>query len=337
MSQKVWGDEATQFFFSLSPEKILQAVESIGFRCTGRVLPLNSMENRVYEVEIEVEEVKSPSDRFVIVKFYRPGRWTREQIQEEHEFLRELEEAEIEVVPPLVFQSGSTLSQIESIFFSVFPKRGGRAPDEIQGDDLVQVGRLLGRVHAVGRVHPAVHRMRLSPLTYGLENLRYLIDGGHIPLELKSGWTQTVEAICQLTEPWFGKTANQRIHGDCHLGNLLKTTHFRLIDFDDFVMGPPVQDFWLLIPGLVEKNQLEWEMFLEGYEQMSVFDHSSLGLIEPLRALRFVHFSAWIAKRWEDPAFPKYFPAFGAPAYWNERLADLNDQLALIKRGVTTF
>ncbi len=331
MSTQVWGNEATRFFFALSPEKILDAVESAGFECTGRVLTLNSMENRVYEVEIEIDNPKTPADRFLIVKFYRPGRWSQAQILEEHGFLQELEAAEISVIAPKPFLDGSTLSQIEDIYFCVFPKRGGRSPDELSDEDLMQVGRLLGRIHGVGRAKEASHRIRLSPLTYGIDNLKYLCDAGHIPTELRAHWVQTVESICQLCDPWFAQAKVQRIHGDCHLGNLLKTDTFFAIDFDDFVTGPTVQDFWLLMPGLLRDNRVAWEIFLEGYEQMSAFDRAELRLIEPLRALRYVHFCAWIAKRWEDPVFPKYFPAFGTPGFWNEKLADLREQLEHIR------
>ncbi|MBI1861427.1 MAG: serine/threonine protein kinase [Deltaproteobacteria bacterium] len=334
MSSHVWGDAATQFFFSLSPEKILEAVESAGFQCTGRILTLNSMENRVYEVEIETEVAKTPSDRFRIVKFYRPGRWSEAQILEEHAFLRELEANEISVIAPILFPDGKTISGMpeSGIRFCLFPKRGGRSPDELLDDDLLQVGRLIARIHSVGKEKAARHRLKLNPQTYGLENLKYLCAAGHIPVDIRPRWKSTVEEICEIAEGWFEGVGIQRIHGDCHLGNLLRNTSgYFAIDFDDFVMGPPVQDLWLLVPGTFAENRAQWEILLEGYEQMGVFDRKTTRLIEPLRALRYVHFCAWIAKRWEDPAFPKYFPAFGTPGFWNEKLIDLMEQLERIK------
>lgn len=333
MMNDVWGETSTQFFFSISPERILEAVESAGFRCTGRVLPLNSMENRVYEVEIEIDEPQAPSDRFRIVKFYRPGRWSREQILEEHSFLRELEEAEISVVSPCRFLDGTTLSEVPGvgIYFCLFPKRGGRSPDELMGEDATQVGRLVARIHAVGKCRSALFRVQLNPLTYGMGNLRYLVDEGHIPVNVKQGWINTVEEICRISEPWFDETSVQRIHGDCHLGNLLRSTAgYFAIDFDDYVMGPCIQDLWLLLPGQYQERRADWEILLEGYEQMITFDRKSLRLIEPLRALRYVHFCAWIARRWKDPAFPKYFPNFNTPGYWAEKLVDLQEQLERI-------
>jgi Ser/Thr protein kinase RdoA (MazF antagonist) len=301
------------------------------------------MENRVYEVEIEVADrsaLRSPSERFRIAKFYRPGRWSQAQILEEHEFLFDLLEHEIPVVAPLRFADGTTLNKVPDcdIWFALFAKAGGRCPDEFSDEQLERLGRLLGRMHNVGVSKKAEHRLRLDPTTYGLENLQYLLQEKRIPLEITTDYQTVVEQICKITQPWFQQTAMQRIHGDCHIGNILWTGDGPfLVDFDDMVVGPCVQDLWLVLPGRPStdpfaKQQLE--TLLSAYEVMRPFDRTSLKLIEPLRALRFIHFSAWIARRWQDPAFPRAFPQFAERDYWHKQLFDLKEQLQLIQQGV---
>lgn len=335
MATSVWGDSETRYFYELTPERILDAVEkSAGVRCTGRALALNSMENRVYEIELELDEKPAnPSDRFLIAKFYRPGRWTKEQILDEHTYLAELAELEIPVVAPRALANGSTLDQLPDagLFYAVFPKIGGRSPDELTSDQLAQVGRLLARLHSVGAARPARHRLALTTESYGLANLQHLIDARILPDDIRPAYQATVEQICALSKPWFDAAAVHRIHGDCHRGNLLIGREgMFFVDFDDMVTGPAVQDMWLLIPGRDDESRQQLEAMLEGYETMRDFDRSTLRLIEPLRALRFIHFSAWIGRRWADPAFPRAFPQFGTPRYWQEQLADLRDQLDII-------
>lgn len=333
-------DETTKYFYELTPERILEAVEAAtGLRCTGRCLALNSMENRVYEVEIEIADesaVKSRFDHFRVVKFYRPGRWTKEQILEEHTFLADVTAADIAVAAPLPFPDGSTLRKVSGseIWCAVFPKIGGRSPDELNDDDLERIGRLLARLHNVGKSKPAAHRLKLTPELYGLQNLRFLYDQGFLPLELRDYYKQVVEEICTLVTPWFQAADYQRIHGDCHFGNILwAATGPCLLDFDDMVMGPCVQDLWLILPGRDEETRRQLQVLLSAYEQMRSFDRETLRLIEPLRALRFVHYSAWIARRWQDPAFQRTFPQFNTPGYWNEQLSDLREQLSVIHEG----
>ena len=331
-----WGQSATQHFFTLTPGHILDAVERTGLRCTGRCLALNSMENRVYEVEIEVDDpklIKSPSDRFVVVKFYRPGRWTWDQIQDEHDFLFDLVEADIPVIAPKQNAEGHSVFEDEGLglMYAVFPKAGGRSPDELDDEQCARVGRLLARLHAVGALRPADYRVKLDTESYGVNNLKWLVDSGTLPIDVKSRYQKAVETICHVSAPWFKAAGVQRIHGDCHLGNLLWGAEGPFwVDFDDMVMGPPVQDIWLMIPGRDEYAQRKLNIVLDAYDMMRPFDRTSLRLIEPLRALRFVHFAAWIGKRWEDPSFPRAFPQFGTPRWWAEQTRDLEEQVSLI-------
>ncbi|MCZ6874895.1 MAG: serine/threonine protein kinase [bacterium] len=337
---QVWGKE-TQFFFALTPDKILDAVEAAGIRCSGRVLPLNSLENRVYEVEIEVDDpsmLQTPSERFRIAKFYRPGRWTPEQILEEHQFLADLVEDEIPAVAPIPFPDGSTLRQsVETgIWFCLFPKIGGRAIHELDHAQLAQIGRLLARLHNVGAVRQVQHRTRLTPSSYGLNNLQVCLAEEIIPSHLARPYEELVRRIVDIISPWFEKAPYQRIHGDCHNGNLLwGSSGPFLVDFDDMVIGPPVQDIWLLLPGRDDDTLRQRRVLLEGYEQMGSFDHSTIRLIEPLRTLRMIHFATWIGKRLRDPAFPHAFPDYGTDRYWQELIQDLHEQLELITTADT--
>ena len=330
------------FFYQLTPDQVLEAVESSGLRCTGRCQALNSFENRVYDVELEspedgpaegLKENKVEISNRRIVKFYRPGRWSREQILAEHEFLSDLNHAEIPAIGPILFPEGGTLQTMpkSGIHYALFPRVGGRAPDELTDDQLLRVGRLLGRIHAVGISKPGKGRLRLDVQSYGLSNLKFLLDENWVPLEFQKRYQVVVENICKLTEPWFEAVTFQRVHGDCHLGNLLwnQAGPF-FLDFDDMVVGPPVQDIWLLVPGRDPESLRQRQVLLEGYQEFRTFDMSSLKLIEVLRALRFVHYSTWLARRWSDPAFPLAFPQFGTHQYWSSEVDDLEQQWRLI-------
>ncbi len=322
--------QSTQFFFELTPERVLDAVELLGVRCTGRVMALNSMENRVYEVELDMDPPQGGSrwDTFRIVKFYRPGRWTKEQIEEEHAFLIDCKEAEIPVVTPLSFPDGTTLSEVPGtgISYAVFPKVGGRILDEMSDAQLRQIGRLIGRMHAVGRRTRFQHRMKLTVDTYGFSNLSYLREHKLIPSSVESHYMNLAERIFRLTREWLETVATQRIHGDCHIGNLLWDGQgCSIVDFDDALEGPCVQDIWLLTPGRDDQAERYRELLLEGYEMMNAFDRRSLRLIEPLRALRMVHFTTWIARRFEDPAFKRTFVDYGSERYWREQLIALQE------------
>lgn len=367
MTSSLWGDDETKFFFELTPERILDAVEaSTGWRCTGRVMALNSMENRVYDVEIDRDHDNhndhgpNGTPKAVIAKFYRPGRWSEAQILDEHRFLLELQEHEVPVIAPLTLRDGQTLHRLISsdqntainpepgthlvaepgLKYAIFPKIQGRSPDELDNDHLAQIGRLLARIHNVGAARSAHHRLVLCPATYGLNNLEFLLSKKIIPADYEQEYRDLVRRICEKTSPWFADAPRIRLHGDCHLGNLMvgrlgtdvvSTRSLFFVDFDDMVIGPPVQDIWLLVPGRDHEAQMQRQVLLEAYDTMRPFDALSLRLIEPLRALRFVHFSAWIARRWQDPAFPRSFAHFGTTQYWLEQLADLREQWLLIQ------
>lgn len=328
MSKNLWGTNATQFFFELSPDLVLDTVESLGFKTTGRVLTMNSMENRVYEVEIESDS-NNPSDHSRIVKFYRPGRWSFEQIKEEHEFLIDLKEYEIPVIAPIEFGSETLFSLKEpELFYTLFPKQGGRAPDEFTNEEIEQVGRLLARLHNVGSMKKAKHRLQLNPETYLKSNLDFLLDKKIIPPHYETSYKTSLETIYQLTKDSFKNITSIRIHGDCHLGNILKREDvFHLIDFDDMVEGPAIQDMWLLLPGRDEYAENLRSHLLEGYTSMRDFNYEELRLTEILRTLRMINYSSWIAKRYEDPAFKNAFPFFDSPSYWEGQVNDLREQI----------
>lgn len=322
--------DSTKAFFELTPERVLAAVERLGTRCTGRVLALNSMENRVYEVELDVDLGPQAGkwDAYRVVKFYRPGRWTREQILEEHAFLQDAAAAEIPVVVPIPFENGETIATVEDapIYYSVFPKVAGRIRDELTDPELEQIGRLIARLHAIGATRPFKHRLSLTCQTYGYENLKYLQEHRLLPTSVEAHYLTVAERILKTTEPWFSQVAMQRIHGDCHLGNILWWgAQCFMVDFDDSLQGPCMQDLWLLTPGRDEDSMRRQERIIQGYETMRSFDRSSIRLREPLRALRMIHFTTWIAKRFEDPAFKRVFVDYGSERYWREQLVALQE------------
>lgn len=334
MVQSAWGSRETQFFYSLTPEKVLDAVEhSLGVRCTGRSMAHASMENRVYEIELERDENDvSPArslEHLVIAKFYRPGRWTKEQILEEHSYLKALDAEEIPVVAPKAFKDGATLHQLEDsgIYYAIFPKVAGRSPQEITLSEIEQIGRLLGRMHNVGAQIKAQHRIRLTPEVYLKENFAYLIRENLLPERLRGPFSELVERLAKVAALRFKGIDNILIHGDCHMGNLLQFgTHYSWVDFDDSLIGPAVQDLWLLLPGRDLYAQRMMDHLIDGYEQMRPFPRETLNLIELLRSFRMIHFAAWIGNRRDDPAFINAFPQYGSDGYWQELYNDLIDQ-----------
>ena len=318
-------DNTTGLFLSLTPETVLAAVEAGGLRCNPVCYPLNSFENRVYEVEL--------ADRTrVVAKFYRPGRWSEEQIREEHQFLDDLAADELPVCTMRPFPDGGTLRQIEGIWYSLSDRRGGRAPDELDDDAARRLGMLVGRMHNVAVRRPSEHRLHLNADTYIRDNVDWLAEHGTLPPHVRDRYFDTAFAIADLADRMMERVPAHRIHGDLHLGNVLfRDGLLRVLDFDDMVVGPAVQDLWLALPGRDEWTLRQREVFLEGYEQFRAFDRTTLGLIEALRGLRIVHYAAWLAKRWHDPAFPAAWPQFGTPDYWDRETEDLIEQLAVIR------
>ena len=298
-------------FFALTPDRVLDAVEVGGLRCTGRCLPMRAFENRVYEVELD-------DDRRLIVKFYRPGRWSREAILDEHAFLAELEAAELPAVPPMDLGTGGTLAEIDGIFYAAFPKVRGRTLDEADDERLRRIGRLIGRMHAIGAARDAPHRPRLTVERYVHEPLETLKAAGVISVAFAGRYRDVALKIAEAAAPLLARARARRIHGDLHWGNVLWGADGPiLLDFDDFLMGPPVQDLWLLARGGSEEARKARDQLVEGYELFREFDRSTLALCEPLRALRIIYMSAWIARRWDDPSFRTGFPDFGTDTYWS--------------------
>jgi Ser/Thr protein kinase RdoA (MazF antagonist) len=313
-------------YSDLSPEAVLDALEALGFRCDGRVLALNSYENRVYQIGVEDGEP-------LVAKFYRPGRWSDAAIREEHAFAAELNTREIPVVAPLS-KDGETLHLHRGFRYAVFPRRGGRWPELATPDERQWVGRFLGRIHAVGRSAPFHERARFSAQELGRRARDFVLDGNWLPDYLAPKYAELTETLLdeveRRTRNWRG-AALGRILGDCHRGNILWTDagpHF--VDLDDCVTGPAIQDLWMLLAGNRSDMSAQLRDLLEGYEQFQSFNRRELALIEPLRALRMIHYSAWLARRWDDPAFPRAFPWFAEPRYWEDHYRALEEQLAAV-------
>jgi len=320
MSSQLWGKN-TQYFYQLSPENILNAIDRLGYRTTGRSLPLNSLENRVYEIEVD--------EGFIIAKFFRPGRWSREQIQEEHDFLFALNEAELPVVEPIKYQGESVFVLPElNIYYCLFRRQAGRLEPELNLEQLAQLGRLLGRLHNVGAQTKFKHRLELNIETMLDGNVASLLSMQVIPSDLEKSFSYICEHLKSLCLPAFAtKPTTLRLHGDCHLGNILwRGDQAHLVDFDDSMTGPAVQDIWLCT-----RDASEREILLENYEIFREFNHNELKLIEPLRAWRFIHHANWLAKRYEDPAFQNAFPQFATRNFWEVKIQDLREQVALIQ------
>lgn len=315
----------------LTPEVILDAVESAGFRADGRLLALNSYENRVYEVGID-------EGRPLIAKFYRNGRWTDAQILEEHTFTLELAVNEIPAVPPMVFEGRGTLLSHAGFRFSLFPKEPGRTPELEDRETLLMMGRLMGRIHAVGKTKAFSHRPALNVITFGEDALAASLGGGRIPGNIAGNYEGVAREVLRLSKEAYRRAGippdaphGIRLHGDCHPGNLLwtdKGAHF--VDFDDCRTGPAVQDLWMLLSGDRSEREESLSVILKGYLSFADFDYRELHIIEALRALRQIHHSAWLAARYSDPAFPAAFPWFDTPRYWEGQILALREQASLL-------
>ncbi len=319
-----------QDYTDLTPETILDAVESLSYETSGRLLALNSYENRVYRCDLENE---AP----VIAKFYRPGRWSDEAIQEEHKFALALQAQEIPVVAPMVIGEKS-LFEFQGYRFALFPQRGGRWPDLETRDDLNWMGRFIARIHNVGRTSSFEHRQKIEINRMGYEPAAYLQEHGFIPDYLEQAYQTLVADLLKQIEASFERCGNYqsiRLHGDCHRSNVLwteKGPHF--VDLDDCCTGPAIQDLWMLLSG--EREEMTEQMcdLLEGYEEFAELDLKELHLIEALRTLRMMHYAAWLAKRWDDAAFPLAFPWFNTSQYWEEHVLELREQLSRLHEPV---
>ena len=334
--------DLTQAFSTLTPDFVLDALTSIGLIGDGRLMALNSYENRVYLAHLEPDTPLADQHPAVVVKFYRPGRWSEAQIDEEHAFSLELMAAEVPVVGPLSVR-GRTRHAHAGFQFSVSPRRGGRSPELSDPETLEWIGRFLARLHSVGERSTFIHRPAIDLTSYGIEARDWLLSHGRLPLEVERPWADVSQQALELIQGsgYFSSSENSekrdigtlRLHADCHAGNILWTPadlpgggpHF--VDMDDCRTGPAVQDLWMLLSGERHDRQMQLGMLLDGYEQMRDFDRRELSLIEPLRTLRLIHYSAWIARRWDDPAFPVAFSGFGTPDYWRGQIHILTEQM----------
>lgn len=360
---------------SLTPDAVLNAVESRGYQCDARIFALNSYENRVYQVG--VENVATPENNTaisspLIAKFYRPERWSDQQIIEEHLFTQELLDLEVPVVAPLATTAvniaeenqkagegataegttqgtdGNTESQTlfhhhtpDGKYFRValYPRRSGQAPELDNDDNLLILGRCIGRIHAVGRKQTFAERPSISLQDYAIDSFRFLLDNNFIPDELLNAYRSLCEDLITRLEQVFARVPYQqlRLHGDCHSGNILwrdNAPHF--VDFDDARNGPAVQDIWMMLSGDRQRQTAQLSEILEGYQQFCNFDFAELNLIESLRTMRIMYYSAWLARRWDDPAFPHNFPWFNTLRYWSEHILELREQLAALEEPPLT-
>ena len=309
-------------FSNLTPDFVLDAVESLGFVSDARIYTLNSYENRVYQVGIEEGEP-------LIAKFYRPERWTDDQILEEHAFSFELQDLEIPVVPPMVHE-GNTLLNYKGYRIALFERRGGRAPELDCEDTLYSLGQYMGRIHAAGQAKPFVHRPALTVESFGSKSREFLLENNYIPASLLEAYTTITDQLLEKVAARFDLIdyASIRLHGDCHPGNILwRDDKPNFVDLDDARNGPAIQDLWMLLSGEPERQHIQLANIIEGYEMFCDFQPKELGLIESLRSLRLMHYAAWLARRWNDPAFPMHFPWFNTESYWAQHINELREQL----------
>jgi Ser/Thr protein kinase RdoA (MazF antagonist) len=313
-------------FHALTPDFIMDAVESQGFRCDCRTFALNSYENRVYQVGIDEAQP-------LIAKFYRPERWSAGQILEEHSFCFDLAEQELPVVAPWKNPDGNSLFPYQGFLFALYPRQGGHAPEFDNLDNLLILGRMLGRIHAVGAVRPFSHRPALDSRSFGHASVDLLLEH-FIPEDYRPSYKAVTGQLLECIDDIMNGLEDVRIirtHGDCHAGNILwrdNAPHF--VDFDDARMAPAVQDLWMMLSGDRQRQSAQLESLMEGYREFCYFDPRELRLIEPLRALRMLHYSAWIGSRWDDPAFPAAFPWFNTVNYWGEQILALREQVAVL-------
>lgn len=310
---------------ALTPDVVLDAVESVGYLSDARILALNSYENRVYQVGIE-------GSAPLIAKFYRPDRWSREQILEEHHFAQELVSLEVPVVPPMVIE-GTTLHHFQGFDFAVYERKGGHAPELDNLDHLLVIGRLLGRLHNCGRAKPFSARPSFNLEEFARGPQQFLLANGFIPTHLTEAYKTLTDDLISATQTiWQSvNTDSIRLHGDCHPGNILwRDDSAFFVDLDDARSGPAVQDLWMLLNGDRASQCTQLSEILEGYQQFASFNFAELNLIETLRTWRIMHYAAWLGRRWQDPAFPHSFPWFNTERFWAEHILELREQMAAI-------
>lgn len=318
---------AEQAFAALSPDTMLDAIESLDFPCNGQFLALNSYENRVYRIGLE-------EGGHIVAKFYRPNRWSNESILEEHQFSLDLAEEEIPVIPPLEYQH-KTLHEYQGFRFTLFPYQGGRAFETDNADQLEQLGRFLGRIHALGATKPFTHRPEVNLQNYVITPREYILESGLLPHYLADNYAVVTQELTQNIQDIYsrtGKINNIRLHGDCHPGNILSLeSNPFIVDFDDARMGLAIQDLWMFLSGDRQYMTARLGDLLCGYEQFYEFNPDELQLVESLRSMRMVHYAAWLAQRWDDPAFPQAFPWFNTDYYWEEHIQSLREQLSALR------
>lgn len=310
-------------FSHLNPDTVINAVEeTLGVRCSNLCRPLNSYINRVYEVGLD-------SGGHVIAKFYRPGRWSRDALQDELDFLSELSAAEVPVVPPMPAADGALLQQLGATWFAVFPKRGGRPLDEPAPEEWIRLGRLIGRMHAVGAAKLPRDRVVLHPRASTLSHLEYILDSGTLTSQYRRAYESAVLQLVERIAPLFDEVPRFRVHGDCHRGNILfrPDEGYHLLDFDDMAVAPAVQDLWMILPDRLPRSRPQLDLLLEGYETFTEFPYDTLNLIEPLRAMHFIHFTAWCARQRADGGFARLSPEWGGQEFWRQELAELDKQM----------
>jgi len=312
---------------NLTPDRVLDIIEDLGYPVNGQFLALNSYENRVYQLGVE-------EDKPVVVKFYRPGRWTDEAIQEEHDFSYELAEVDVLVALPLNI-NGNTLHKNDEFRLAIYERKSGRAPELDQPQSLAQLGRLLARIHSVGSRGRFQHRQKLTSQILGHDARECILNCGFLPDYSKESYATITEQLLKLVDAYFDEYTlpqYRRIHGDFHMGNVLVNNDaFCIVDLDDCVSGPAIQDIWMLLSGEKHEQEFQLSAVIKGYNEFFDFDVSELNMVEALRTLRLMNYAAWLAKRWNDPAFPQNFPWFDSPRYWEEHVNSLQEQLFLMQ------
>ncbi|MDP8298521.1 MAG: serine/threonine protein kinase [Candidatus Tantalella remota] len=322
--------DQTPHFASLTHETIIAfAEEELGTRMTGLCRPYKSYINRIFELASE-------DGAGVVIKFYRPSRWSKEALQDEHDFLLELEQDEIPVIAPLLLKDSKTIGKAGDIMFAVFPKKSGRNCDEFSEEQWLELGRLMARVHNVGAKRTPKDRITLTPNSVTRDHIDFIKNRGLVPSGFSGQFTDITEELLGLIGPLFEGKPLIRIHGDCYSANIIYRSDesFYIIDFDDMAMGTPIHDVWMLLPGYLKDSRHELNLFIEGYETFRDFDRTSLKLIEPLRAMRYIHFTAWCAHQVADGGFSALAPGWGTNDYWQTEINDLAKQITRIKEGI---